>query len=89
MEQSTLIDLGNQAMLLIVYLAAPLLLAALAVGLLISIFQAATQIQEQTLSFIPKLIALVVALVIFGPWMLQLWITYTQDLYISIPDYID
>ena len=89
MEQSTLIDLGNQAMLLIVYLAAPLLLAALAVGLLISIFQAATQIQEQTLSFIPKLIALVVALVMFGPWMLQLWITYTQDLYLSIPGYID
>ncbi len=89
MEQATLIDLGNQAMLLIIYLAAPLLLAALAVGLLISIFQAATQIQEQTLSFIPKLIALVVALVVFGPWMLQLWINYTQDLYISIPDYID
>jgi len=89
MEQSTLIDLGNQAMLLIVYLAAPLLLAALAVGLLISIFQAATQIQEQTLSFIPKLIALVVALVMFGPWMLQMWINYTQDLYLSIPDYID
>ena len=89
MDQNTLIDIGNQAMLLIVYMAAPLLLAALAVGLLISIFQAATQIQEQTLSFIPKLIALVVSLVLFGPWMLQLWISYTQELYLGIPQYIN
>jgi len=89
MDQNTLIDIGNQAMLLIVYMAAPLLLSALAVGLLISIFQAATQIQEQTLSFIPKLIALVVSLVLFGPWMLQLWISYTQDLYLGIPQYIN
>jgi flagellar biosynthetic protein FliQ len=89
MDQNTLIDIGNQAMLLIVYMSAPLLLSALAVGLLISIFQAATQIQEQTLSFIPKLIALVVSLVLFGPWMLQLWISYTQDLYLGIPQYIN
>ena len=89
MDQNTLIDIGNQAMLLIVYMSAPLLLSALAVGLLISIFQAATQSQEQTLSFIPKLIALVVSLVVFGPWMLQLWISYTQDLYLGIPQYIN
>jgi len=89
MDQNTLIDIGNQAMLLIVYMSAPLLLSALAVGLLVSIFQAATQIQEQTLSFIPKLIALVVSLVLFGPWMLQLWISYTQDLYLGIPQYIN
>jgi len=88
-DQGTLIEIGNQAMLLIVYIAAPLLLSALAVGLIISVFQAATQIQEQTLSFIPKLIALVVALVLFGPWMLQLWISYTQDLYLRIPQYIN
>jgi flagellar biosynthesis protein FliQ len=88
-DQGTLIEIGNQAMLLIVYIAAPLLLSALGVGLIISVFQAATQIQEQTLSFIPKLIALVVALVLFGPWMLQLWISYTQDLYLRIPQYIN
>jgi flagellar biosynthetic protein FliQ len=88
-DQGTLIEIGNQAMLLIVYIAAPLLLSALAVGLIISVFQAATQIQEQTLSFIPKLIALVVALALFGPWMLQLWISYTQDLYLRIPQYIN
>ena len=89
MDQGTLIEIGNQAMLLIVYIAAPLLLSALGVGLIISVFQAATQIQEQTLSFIPKLIALVVALALFGPWMLQLWISYTQDLYLRIPQYIN
>lgn len=88
MDENTILDLGNQALYLIVYLAAPLLLAALAIGLLISIFQAATQIQEQTLSFIPKLIALVVTLVIMGPWMLQLWVAYTQNLFVSIPDLI-
>jgi len=88
-DQGTLIEIGNQAMLLIVYIAAPLLLSALGVGLIISVFQAATQIQEQTLSFIPKLIALVVALALFGPWMLQLWISYTQDLYLRIPQYIN
>jgi flagellar biosynthetic protein FliQ len=88
MDQSAILDIGNQALYLIVSLAAPLLLAALAVGLLISIFQAATQIQEQTLSFIPKLVALVVALVVMGPWMLQLWLTYTTNLLVSIPDMI-
>jgi flagellar biosynthetic protein FliQ len=88
MDQSLILDIGNQALYLIVYLAAPLLLSALAIGLLVSIFQAATQIQEQTLSFIPKLIALVVTLVVMGPWMLQLWITYTQNLFLSIPDLI-
>ena len=88
MDQNVIMDIGNNALRLIVYLAAPLLLSALAVGLLVSIFQAATQIQEQTLSFIPKLIALVVALVMMGPWMLQLWISFTQDLFLSIPELI-
>ena len=88
MDQNLILEVGNQALYLIVSLAAPLLLASLAVGLMISIFQAATQIQEQTLSFIPKLMALVVALMLMGPWMLQLWVTYTQNLYLSIPDMI-
>ncbi|HEY0963323.1 MAG TPA: flagellar biosynthesis protein FliQ [Pseudomonadales bacterium] len=88
MDESIILDIGNQALYLIVYLSAPLLLAALAVGLLISIFQAATQIQEQTLSFIPKLVALVVTLVIMGPWMVQLWVSYTQNLFVSIPELI-
>lgn len=85
MDESVILDIGNSALYLIVYLAAPLLLAALITGLLISVLQAATQIQEQTLSFIPKLIAIVMALVFMGPWMLQLWISFTENLFMSIP----
>jgi flagellar biosynthetic protein FliQ len=88
MDENTVLEIGNDALYLIVYLAAPLLLSALLVGLLVSIFQAATQIQEQTLSFIPKLMALVLALIVMGPWMLQLWVTFTQNLFLSIPDLI-
>jgi flagellar biosynthesis protein FliQ len=88
MDQQLLVDIGNQALLRIIYLSAPLLLSALGMGLLISIFQAATQIQEQTLSFIPKLIAIAVALIFFGPWMLQTILNYTIELYISIPSYL-
>jgi flagellar biosynthetic protein FliQ len=66
-------------------LAGPLLIAALAVGLLIGIFQAATQIQEMTLSFIPKLAALAIALVIGGPWMLRTIVEFTTELFMQIP----
>jgi|TARA_B110000444_G_scaffold196837_1_gene187561 flagellar biosynthetic protein FliQ len=71
-----------------VLLAGPLLGAALAVGLLIGIFQAATQIQEMTLSFIPKLLALVVALFIAGPWMIQVLVTFSKRLITGIPGLI-
>jgi flagellar biosynthetic protein FliQ len=71
-----------------VMLAGPLLGAALAVGLLIGIFQAATQIQEMTLSFIPKLLALVVALFIGGPWMIQMLMTFSKRLIVGIPGLI-
>lgn len=88
MDQDVVLEIGREALELIVFLAAPLLLSALVVGLVISILQAATQIQEQTLSFIPKLMALVVALVVMGPWMLQLWIVFTQNLFMRIPTLI-
>lgn len=88
MDESTVLDVGNDALYLIMYLAAPLLAAALIVGLLISVLQAATQIQEQTLSFIPKLVAMALALMLMGPWMLQLWISYTQELFMRIPGMI-
>jgi flagellar biosynthetic protein FliQ len=66
-------------------IALPLLLVALGVGLIVSVFQAVTQIQEQTLSFIPKIVAMGATLVIAGPWMLGQVVTYTQQLYSSIP----
>jgi flagellar biosynthetic protein FliQ len=69
-------------------IAAPLLLSALAVGLLVGMFQAATQINEMTMSFIPKLLVLVAALVISGPWMLGVIVNYTQELMAQIPSLI-
>lgn len=88
MNEDMVLQIGTEALYLIVALAAPLLLSALLVGLLVGIFQAATQIQEQTLSFIPKLIALVAALIVMGPWLLQSWLSYTQALFLQIPSLI-
>jgi len=81
----TVIELGRQALWVMALLAAPLLLSALAVGLLVGIFQAATQINEMTLSFIPKLLVLAAALALAGPWMLQLVTGFTRRLIESIP----
>ncbi len=77
--------IGQQALWVTIQLAAPLLLSALAVGLLVGMFQAATQINEMTLSFIPKLLVLVIALSIAGPWMLDLITTFTRQLVEQIP----
>ena len=88
MTEDVVLQVGQDALLLIVYLAAPMLLSALGVGLMVGVLQAVTQIQEQTLSFIPKLMALVVALVLMGPWLLQLWVSFTQDLFLQIPSLI-
>jgi flagellar biosynthetic protein FliQ len=85
MTPESVLDIGRDALWLAVLLGAPLLLSALAIGLLIGIFQAATQIQEMTLSFIPKLIALIVALFIAGPWMLRVIVSFSRRLYMEIP----
>lgn len=88
MNEDVVLQIGREALFLIVALAGPLLLSALAVGLLVGVLQAATQIQEQTLSFIPKLLALVIALVIMGPWLLSSWVGFTEQLFYRIPDLI-
>lgn len=77
--------IGQQALQVTILVSAPLLLAALAVGLLVSVFQAATQINEMTLSFIPKLLVMFVVLVVAGPWMLTMMMDYTKRLFSSIP----
>ena len=69
-------------------IAAPLLLIALAVGLLVSIFQATTQIQEQTLAFIPKIIAVLVSLIFFGPWMLSQILNFTYDMFTNLQRFV-
>ena len=88
MGPETVLDVGRDALWMTVLLAGPLLGAALAVGLLIGILQAATKIQEMTLSFIPKLLALVVALFIGGPWMIQMLMTFSKRLIVGIPGLI-
>jgi len=88
MTPETVMMIGQHALEMTMLLAAPLLLVALAVGLLVGIFQAATQINEMTLSFIPKLIGMAVALMIAGPWMLRELIGYTRALIESIPSLV-
>lgn len=88
MTPTTVIDIGRQALEITLLISAPLFIAALATGLLISIFQAATQINEATLSFVPKVIVMFVTLVVAGPWMLTLMTDYIQRLYGSIPSII-
>jgi len=85
MGPETVLDIGREALWLAVMLAGPLLGAALAVGLFIGVIQAATQIQEKTLSFIPKHLALVVVLFIVGPWMLRIVVTFSERLFMDIP----
>jgi flagellar biosynthetic protein FliQ len=80
--------IAQRALEITMLLAAPLLLVALVVGLLVGVFQAATQINEMTLSFIPKLLAMAAAIVIAGPWMLKLIVSYTRELFESIPGLI-
>ncbi|MDM0021311.1 flagellar biosynthesis protein FliQ [Variovorax saccharolyticus] len=88
MTPETIMSMGNQAIQVSLVLAAPLLLVALVVGLVISIFQAATQINEATLSFIPKLLAVFATMVIAGPWMLNQMLDYIRTLFMSIPQLI-
>lgn len=88
MSPETVITIGQQAMWVTMLISAPLLLSALAVGLLVGMFQAATQINEMTMSFIPKLLVMVAALVIAGPWMLAVIVNYTRQLIEQIPSLI-
>ena len=85
MTPESVMTLGQQALEVTILVAAPVLLAGLAVGLLVSVFQAATQINEMTLSFIPKLLAMLAALVVAGPWMLQILLDYMRRLFENLP----
>ena len=85
MDAAQVIDLGRESLWIAVLVAAPLLGVALAVGLLIGIFQAATSIQEMTLRFIPKLAVMVLALVIFGGWQIAVMVDFFQRIFERIP----
>ncbi|MGB9988688.1 flagellar biosynthesis protein FliQ [Pseudoduganella rhizocola] len=88
MSPETVMTMGRQAMEVTLLIAAPLLLVALVIGLIVSIFQAATQINESTLSFIPKLVGVFVALVVAGPWMLSVMTDYMRQVLTGIPQLV-
>ena len=85
MTPTTVIEIGRNAVEITLLISAPLFIAALVTGLIVSIFQAATQINEATLSFVPKLIAIFATLIVAGPWMLTTMTDYMRRLYESIP----
>ena len=88
MTPTTVIEIGRNALEIMLLISAPLFVAALVTGLLVSIFQAATQINEATLSFVPKLLVIFTTLIIAGPWMLTMMTDYMRRLYESIPSVI-
>jgi flagellar biosynthetic protein FliQ len=88
MNEGTVLNLGQNMLEITALISAPLLIPALVVGLLVGIFQAATQINEMTLSFIPKLIVVGLTLVLAGPWMLTTLMSFTIELYREIPAFI-
>jgi flagellar biosynthetic protein FliQ len=88
MNQDTVVSLATQAMTIALKVAGPMLLAGLIIGLLVSIFQAVTQIQEQSLTFIPKVVGVAALIVLLWPWMLDQLVSYAQNLYTSIPQMI-
>ncbi|NBV89578.1 MAG: flagellar biosynthetic protein FliQ [Betaproteobacteria bacterium] len=85
MDSSAVIDLAREALVMVMLISMPLLLVALVVGLLVGIFQAATSINEMTLSFIPKIIAMGLALALFGGWQINTMVDYTRAIFQRIP----
>ena len=88
MTPESVMTMGRHAMEVMLMIAAPMLLVALVIGLIVSIFQAATQINEMTLSFIPKLIGIFVALIVAGPWMITIMLDFIREMFSSIPGMI-
>lgn len=88
MSGDLVIQIGQNALWIVLLVSAPMLGLGLAVGLLVSVFQATTSIQEATLAFIPKIIAVFVAILIFGPWMLSILVEYFTNVFVNLPFYI-
>ncbi len=88
MTPETVIAIAEEGIWTVLLISGPLLLLALVVGLLVSIFQATTQIQEQTLAFVPKIVAVLLGIVVFGPWMLSKMLSYTSDIFSNLIRYI-
>ena len=85
MSGDLVIQLGQEALMMVIIVSAPMLGLGLSVGLMVSVFQATTSIQEQTLAFIPKIIAVFVAILIFGPWMLSIMTEFFMGIFVNLP----
>ncbi|MBE6099039.1 MAG: flagellar biosynthesis protein FliQ [Anaerovibrio sp.] len=88
MSGDLVIQLAQEALRIVLLVSAPMLGLGLIVGLMVSVFQATTSIQEQTLAFIPKIVAVFVAILIFGPWMLRIMVEYFTNTFVNLPLYI-
>jgi len=88
MTQETVVYLAREALSVVLLVSAPMLGLGMLVGIIVSILQATTQIQEQTLTFVPKIIAVMAAIIIFGPWMLTVVTQFTQNLFYELPKFI-
>ncbi|MED0653667.1 flagellar biosynthesis protein FliQ [Anoxybacillus geothermalis] len=88
MSADFIIRLAEQGVYIVLIVCGPLLLLSLVVGLVVSIFQAATQIQEQTLAFVPKIVAVLLGFVLFGPWMLSKMVSYAHDIFNNLASFI-
>ena len=88
MSGDLVIQIGQNALWIVLLVSAPMLGLGLALGLLVNVFQATTSIQEATLAFIPKIIAVFVAILIFGPWMLSILVEYFTNIFVNLPLYI-
>jgi len=88
MTQETLVRIAEEAITTILFISGPLLLLALGVGLIVSIFQATTQIQEQTLAFVPKIVAVLVGVIFFGPWMISTMLDFARNIFENLTRYV-
>ncbi len=88
MSGDIVVQLAQNAIMIVILVSAPMLGLGLIVGLMVSVFQATTSIQEQTLAFIPKIIAVFVAILIFGPWMLRIMVGYVTEIFMNLPVYV-
>ncbi len=88
MDESSIIYIAQEALKVVIYVSAPILLISMIVGLIISIFQATTQIQEQTLTYVPKILSVIAAIALFGSWMLKVLIEYTQNIFTNMNQFI-
>ncbi len=88
MDESSIIYIAQEALKVVIYVSAPVLIISMVVGLIVSIFQATTQIQEQTLSYVPKILSVIAAIALFGSWMLRVLIEYTQNIFTNMNQFI-